>query len=84
MNFLDFLATGGFAITPSNDVLTETAQGMRVGGPGILIFETEDGDSLTIDVAYAGEPIYFKIKKVLPGTTASNLIGYRKLNGNTV
>jgi hypothetical protein len=64
----------GFNITPSNTPLTVIPKFFFIGGSGDVVLETLDGTELTFTVP-SGFYLMIRAKKILPATSASNIIG---------
>jgi len=67
---------GFVTITPSVSALSASARMIRCGGAGTVIGRGPDGSEATFTVV-AGEYLLGEFTHVLPGSTATGLVGYR-------
>lgn len=51
----------------------EIARGLHIGGPGDLVIETVDGAVVTFFNVLGGAPYGYECRRVLAGTTATNI-----------
>jgi hypothetical protein len=73
------LASGGFAVTPSDAAnLASTAYGVYIGGAGDLKVTTIDGDTITFSGLAVGQFVPVIVVKIFAtGTTATNILALR-------
>lgn len=69
-----------FEITPSNDLLPHVTRFIYVGtdvqGGGTIEVETANGDQVTLENVTAGTELHIRARRILPATTATNLVGF--------
>lgn len=63
-------------LTESNDAFTEPVLEFYVGGAGDVAVETAGGDTITLTSVAAGTTFRLQITKLLPASTASNIVGF--------
>jgi anaerobic glycerol-3-phosphate dehydrogenase len=66
----------GFAITPSNDFLQYRTRGVWVGTGGTLVYVDTVGNEVPLVNVPNGKELPIRADKVLPATTASDIIGW--------
>ena len=68
-----------FEITPSNNQLEHITRAIYVGtdvqGGGVIELETARGDQVTLENVTAGSILPIRARRILPATTATNLVG---------